>query len=413
MRILNFGSCNIDFVYSLNHIVAEGETEQVDDMNIFPGGKGLNQSVALARAGANVFHAGCVGKDGAMLSELMAENGVDISYLKTVDERNGHAIIQVTAEGENSIFVYAGSNYAITEDFVDDVLDNFGKNDIIVLQNEINNVDLIVEKAYKKGMCVVFNPSPCNENIGKVNLQFVQYLILNEVEAEMLSGYSEAELSLKYLKNKYPDLKIVLTLGKKGSVFSYKLTEIFQPAFCAKTVDTTAAGDTFTGYFIAQTADGKKYSEALKTASAAAAIAVSRKGAAPSVPWKSEVKKAVGLMSEYKICDNSKDTKRKINEYVGKKLKKSSVKELAAMLGYSVTYTQSKIKNLYGKPLSKLVQDECCRTAASMLAETDLTISEIINNLGYENESFFRRIFKQKYGKTMSGYRQIRIIEHK
>lgn len=152
MKILNFGSCNVDFVYSLNHIVHAGETETSDSMNIFPGGKGLNQSVAMACAGADVYHAGCIGADGEILSDLLKENGVDISYLKTVNERNGHAIIQVSEDGENCIFLYPGANNMITEEYIDSVLDNFEKGDIIVLQNEINMVDVIIKKAAEKSL---------------------------------------------------------------------------------------------------------------------------------------------------------------------------------------------------------------------------------------------------------------------
>lgn len=406
MKILNFGSCNIDFVYSMNHIVAVGETEQAESMNIFPGGKGLNQSVALARAGAKTVHAGCIGKDGKMLAELMADNGIDISYLKTVDTRNGHAIIQVSSDGENSIFVYPGSNAMISENFIDSVLENFEKGDIILLQNEINGIDLIIKKAYEKGMCIVLNPSPCNEKIKNISPEQVSYLILNEGEAEMMSGHSEPELSLKYFKEKYPKLKVVITLGKKGSVFCDKATEIFQPAFCTQTVDTTAAGDTFTGYFIASIAENSDYAQALKIASAAAAIAVSRKGAAPSIPWRDEVYRAIASMTEYKSDGKAERIRREIDSYTGEKLKKATAKELAGILGYSVTYTQNLVKKLYNEPLSRLIQDKCCRAAMKMLKETDLSVGEIINSIGYENESFFRRIFKQKYGKNMSEYRR-------
>ena len=104
-RILNFGSCNIDYVYGLDHIVSPGETEASSELRIFSGGKGLNQSIAVARAGGAVFHAGQVGEDGAMLLDIMAESGVDVSNVKTVNMRSGHAIIQVTADGEK----FAGS----------------------------------------------------------------------------------------------------------------------------------------------------------------------------------------------------------------------------------------------------------------------------------------------------------------
>ena len=122
MKILNFGTCNIDYVYSLTHIVRAGETLHSGGFNIFPGGKGLNQSIALARSGAQVFHAGCVGSDGDLLTDILSENGVDITHIKRVSDKNGHAIIQVSADGENSIFLHSGSNVMITKSDVDNTL---------------------------------------------------------------------------------------------------------------------------------------------------------------------------------------------------------------------------------------------------------------------------------------------------
>lgn len=299
MKILNFGSCNVDFVYSLNHIVHAGETETSDSMNIFPGGKGLNQSVAMACAGADVYHAGCIGADGEILSGLLKENGVDISYLKTVNERNGHAIIQVSEDGENCIFLYPGANNMITEEYIDSVLDNFEKGDIIVLQNEINMVDVIIKKAAEKQMCIVLNPSPCNKAIALFDLSCISYLLLNEIEAETLSGCKDAEKSLEFFKKNYPNMKVVLTLGKNGCIYQDKSNKIHQSAFCVKTVDTTAASDTFTGYFTAKIAEGIPCFEALKIASAASAISVSRNGAAPSIPKIDEVLVAMESMTEY------------------------------------------------------------------------------------------------------------------
>ena len=117
MKILNFGSCNIDYVYSLDHIVKVGETETTYKMNIFPGGKGLNQSIAAAKAGITIYHAGCVGEDGDMLTSLMAESGVDTAFVKKTSGKNGHAIIQVSAKGENSIFLFPGSNEKVSIEF--------------------------------------------------------------------------------------------------------------------------------------------------------------------------------------------------------------------------------------------------------------------------------------------------------
>lgn len=406
MKILNFGSCNIDIVYSMDHIVTVGETETSDKMNVFSGGKGLNQSIALARAGGKVFHAGCIGEDGDMLLELLKNSGVDVSGIKRVDGKNGHAIIQVSAHGDNSIFIYPGSNAKITPDFVDETLSRFERGDIILLQNELNAVDYIVEKAYEKGLCIVLNPSPCNENIEKIDFNKLSYLILNEIEAETLSGCKEPEISLKYFGERYPDLKVVLTLGKKGSIFYQKAAEIYQPAFLAEAVDTTAAGDTFTGYFIAGIAAHGDVEKALRSASAAAAIAVSRHGAAPSIPTEAEVAAAIVFMKESLPESGKIETVKHITEdYIERNLKDANVEALASQLGYSAAYTRSLIAKIYGKPLSKLLQEKRCYVASKFLADTDLSVSEIIGSVGYENESFFREIFKKKYGKNLLEYR--------
>lgn len=191
MKILNFGSCNIDFVYKLDHIVTIGETETSNSMQVFPGGKGLNQSVALAKAGMEVYHAGCIGTDGEMLTDVLESNGVDISNIKKVDEKTGHAIIQVSNKGDNSIFLYSGSNAKITEEFVDEVLDKFQKGDMLLLQNEINKIDYIIEKAYKKGMCIIFNPSPYNDEIKNLDFNMLSYIIIQNLKSLLLSEVKE------------------------------------------------------------------------------------------------------------------------------------------------------------------------------------------------------------------------------
>ena len=219
MKILNFGSCNVDHVYSLDHIVVGGETETTEKLELCPGGKGLNQSIAVAKAGAEIYHAGCIGEDGELLRDILLENRVNVSYLKKVDGKNGHAIIQVSAKGENSIFIYPGSNEKVAKPFIDSVLAHFGKDDILLLQNEISNVDYIVEKAHEKGLCIMLNPSPIDEQISRIDFKKLSYIILNEVEAAALSGCESPEESLVYFKREYPDLKVVLTLGSKGSIF--------------------------------------------------------------------------------------------------------------------------------------------------------------------------------------------------
>ncbi len=406
MKILNFGSCNIDYVYSLDHIVGIGETETTHKLETFPGGKGLNQSIAVAKAGVKIFHAGCVGCDSNILTDILSENGVDISYLSKTCEKTGHAIIQVSSEGENSIFLYPGSNEMISKDYIDHVLENFGRGDIILLQNEISNVDYIVEKAYQKHMCIILNPSPFNEKIDKIDFNKLTYIILNEVEAKAISGCDFPEESLTYIKNIYPNLKVMLTLGSNGCIYTDNSCKFHQPAFKVDAVDTTAAGDTFTGYFVAELSRESDYQKILKIASAASAISVTRKGAAPSIPDKCEVLASLEILKENKSNRKSDIIHKQIDSYIEKNIKTANLEELSEMLGYSTVYTGSLVKEVTGKSFTKAVQAKRCSIAAEKLLNTDLSVEKIIADLGYENESFFRKIFKEKYGKNPLDYRK-------
>ena len=262
MKIINFGSCNIDYVYSIDHIVSPGETETTAGLGVYAGGKGLNQSIAIARAGVPVLHAGCIGEGGEMLLDLMRESGVDVSQVMTTEEKNGHAIIQVTKSAENSIFIYPGSNALVTREYIDKILDFCDTGDIILLQNEISNVDYIINSAYKKGLRVIFNPSPITENVTRIDLNMLSHIIINTVEAKMITG-AEGESALGSLKDKYPNLAVILTLGIMGSIYQDKNERIYTPSFEVNAVDTTAAGDTFTGYFVAGLVAGRKTQDSL------------------------------------------------------------------------------------------------------------------------------------------------------
>lgn len=292
IKVLNFGSLNIDNVYNVAHFVQEGETLASTDLNLFVGGKGLNQSIALSRAKCSVYHAGAVGTDdGDMLIDFLREAGVNCDYVLKKNLRSGHTIIQVDESGQNCILLYGGSNISITKEDVDKVLENFDKGDYCILQNEINQTGYLIEKAYEKGMVIVFNPSPIDDNLLTYKIEYVDYLILNEIEASQLTNLSTSDYGelLEGLAKKYPEAKIILTLGSNGSIYKYKDTEIKQPIFKVKAVDTTAAGDTFTGYFIGASIMGHEPGEALKIASKASSITVSRSGAAPSIPTYEEI----------------------------------------------------------------------------------------------------------------------------
>jgi ribokinase len=292
MKILNFGSMNIDYVYEMDHIVRGGETLSSLKLEQFCGGKGLNQSIALARAGANVFHAGCVGADGSMLISLLSESGVNCSFIRVIGARSGHAIIQVDKNGENSILLYQGANGEITLEHIDTVLSNFEEGDLILVQNEINNLDEIITKAAAKGMRIAINPSPIAENIEKLPLDKVSFFILNEIEGKELTGKDEPEDIIKVFRAKYPNSTVVLTLGSKGSIYSDGTVQCSQGIYQVEVADTTAAGDTFTGYFLKSITSGVSPENSLQIASKASALAVSKMGAAPSIPTMQEVMEA-------------------------------------------------------------------------------------------------------------------------
>lgn len=295
MKILSFGSLNIDYVYSVPHFVKKGETLSAKELNVYTGGKGLNQSIAFARAGVETYQAGAIGTDGMFLLEQLKEAGVKTDLVKILDDvRTGNAIIQNDDEGDNCIVLFGGANQAITKEQVDEVFKDFTNEDYLLIQNEINELSYIVEKAKEEGMKIILNPSPMNEKIMKLPLDQIDYFILNEIEAmQILEMDKPEEIDGKYiaslLHERFKDATIVLTLGSEGSVCISDDEYVEQSIYKVKAIDTTAAGDTYTGYFIAGILNGKTIKESMDIASKASAIAVTRQGAAPSIPVLEEV----------------------------------------------------------------------------------------------------------------------------
>lgn len=289
MKILNFGSLNYDYVYSVDHILMPGETSATFRMETFCGGKGLNQSVALAKAGAEVWHAGMVGEDGSLLLDMCRENGVNISYIKTISGKSGHTVIQVDKNGQNNILLYGGSNRCLTREYITQVFSGFEPDDMMLLQNEVNDIDYIIDTAFQMGMKIAFNPSPYNDAVKKCDLNKISFLLLNEIEGLQISGEREPEKILKYFAKTYPNTAVILTLGKDGAVYQDGSVRLSHGIYPVKVVDTTAAGDTFTGFFLSGVLQGKMMQESLENASKASSIAVTRKGAAPSIPTLDEV----------------------------------------------------------------------------------------------------------------------------
>lgn len=291
MKVLNLGSLNIDKTYIVEHFAEAGETIQATTYKEFCGGKGLNQSIALAKAGANVFHAGCIGRDETILLKTLKKAGVKTELIRKSREPSGHAIIQVNREGQNKIMIFGGANSDISPEYIDEVLNHFTQEDMLLLQNETANVPYAIAKAKEKGLTIAFNPSPINRSIEHYDLQEVDYFILNEVEGRKLAGTRTEDVKniLQNLRKKYPKSVFVLTLGEKGSYYADDSNLFHQKIFRTQVIDTTGAGDTFTGYFLAGIANGRPPEEAMRYASLAGSISVSRHGASPSIPGYEEV----------------------------------------------------------------------------------------------------------------------------
>mgnify|MGYP002768074686 CR=1 FL=1 len=289
MKVLNFGSLNLDYVYQVESILIPGETQASKDRQIFCGGKGLNQSIALAKAGIPVYHAGLIGEGGEPLLEVCKENGVNTEFIRQIPGPCGHTVIQVDKNGQNCILLFGGSNRSMTREFVDEVLDCFEEGDIILLQNEINELDYIIDRAYARHMMIILNPSPFDQALEHCDLTKISLFLMNEIEGFQITGEKEPDKILQKVKELYPNAKVVLTLGSDGSVYQDDTGIYRQGIYKVKAVDTTAAGDTFTGYFISSIIDGLPVQEGLKLAARASAIAVSRPGATASIPLRSEV----------------------------------------------------------------------------------------------------------------------------
>jgi ribokinase len=289
MKILNFGSLNLDYVYQVDHMVQPGETLSSRSRSVFCGGKGLNQSIALARAGAKVFHAGAIGEEGEPLVEALEASGVDCTLIARLPVATGHAVIQVDQSGQNCILLYGGANRAIDEDFAHRVLASCQPGDYLLLQNEISPLPYIIEEGHRRGARMVLNPSPFDDEIEKCDLNKISIFLLNEIEGAQMTGREKPEEILDEMNRRYPQAEIVLTLGKAGSIYSKGSERLHQAIYPVEAVDTTAAGDTFTGYFLAARMEGRDAAFALSLASKASALAVTRQGASPSIPERAEV----------------------------------------------------------------------------------------------------------------------------
>ena len=293
MKVLNIGSMNLDHVYTVDHIVLPGETQSSAKLQQFLGGKGMNQSVSLAKAGVEVYHGGMIGGDGEAFLEACREYGIHAEHIGKIDAPTGHTIIQVDKNAQNCILLYGGANQMLTKDYIDKTISHFAQGDILLLQNEVNLLPYIVERGAAQGMKIVLNPSPFDDKLKEVDLSKISLFLLNEVEGFQLTGSKDPDEILKEMRVRFPQAAIVLTLGTQGAVYCDQEQRHFQPVFPVEAVDTTAAGDTFTGYFIAGLAENMSIPDILRMSAKASSIAVSRAGAVPSIPYRNEVMSAL------------------------------------------------------------------------------------------------------------------------
>lgn len=289
MKILNFGSINIDYVYQVPHFVEPGETLASQNLQTFLGGKGCNQSVALAKAEVPVFHAGNICQNDTWIIDQLKSWKLDTHLIRKLPDPSGHAIIQVAKNGENAIIIHGGANQKIDTDQMNNVFEDFEPGDVLLLQNEVNQIADLIQKAKAKGMLVFFNPAPMTKAVLDYPLDLVDYFILNETEAQQITGKSSQAEIEKQLLTQFPTSHFLLTFGAKGALFFSQKERHSVAAEKVKAIDTTAAGDTFIGYFLAAWSQGQSIPDCLRLATKAAAITVTRAGGAVSIPRKNEV----------------------------------------------------------------------------------------------------------------------------
>lgn len=281
LAIWTFGSINLDHVYRVPHLVAAGETLAAHSYHIGLGGKGANQSVAAARAGAHVRHVGAVGRDGLAALDALRDFGVDVSGVAVGDAPTGHAIISVDPQGENSIVIFDGANRTLDASDVA-ALGKAGPDDTLLLQNE-TSMQVEAARAFA-GSRVIYSAAPFDADAVRAVLPHVSLLVMNAGEAE----------ALRVAMGSLPPVEMVITRGAEGAEW-IGAVPLHVAAFAVTAVDTTGAGDCFTGTLAAGLDAGLPPEQAMRRAAAAAAIQVTRHGAADAMPTAAEINAMTGV----------------------------------------------------------------------------------------------------------------------
>ncbi|WP_299152683.1 ribokinase [uncultured Tateyamaria sp.] len=281
MAVWNLGSINIDNIYHVPHFPAPGETLSASAHSQGLGGKGANMSVAIARAAARVSHIGAVGGDGGWTVDRLMEYGVDTRRIDRIaSAATGHANISVDDHGENQIILYPGTNLMISNDAINSALSAAAAGDFLVMQNETNGQKLAAQTARQMGLRVVYAAAPFDADAVSDVLSLTDLLVLNQIEADQLQEAMGKPLDQLGVAH------IVVTLGADGCRWLdvQAGSELRVPAIPVEAVDTTGAGDTFTGYLVAGLDRGMPMQQALKLATQAGAIMVTRHGTADVIP---------------------------------------------------------------------------------------------------------------------------------
>jgi ribokinase len=280
MAIYNLGTINADLLYSVSQLPSPCETLAATAFRRGLGGKGANMSVAAARGAAHVVHIGAVGADGRWARDLLTEYGVDTRHIAVVDQMTGHAIILLDPDGENTIIINPGANHAIDRNQIGLALSEASPGDILLMQNETTLQTFSSETGSDLGLRVVYAAAPFSADAVRAVLPYLDLLILNEVESTQLEqalGKAPGDLGLA---------DVIVTLGAQGCRWFEKSSGriVDFPALPVKPVDTTGAGDTFTGYLIAGLDRGMPMEQAIALATKAAALMVTRIGTAEVIP---------------------------------------------------------------------------------------------------------------------------------
>ncbi len=284
--IFNLGSINADHVYRLAQLPHAGETVTAQGYARLLGGKGANQSIAVARAGGQVVHIGAVGADGDWMVELLSADGVDVRHVRRDQGASGHAVVTVEQSGENAILIHAGANRALRMQDVEAALAEAGPGDWLMLQNETNVQVEAARMAQDRGMRVAYSAAPFDEAALRAVLPHVTLLMVNEGEAaQMTQAMGAVQVPM-----------LCVTRGARGVLWTEAgcRDAVTIPARKVVPVDTTGAGDTLAGYLVAGLAAGLNPERALQGAVGAAALAVTRPGASGAIPLAAEVAAFLG-----------------------------------------------------------------------------------------------------------------------